>query len=228
MDKKITGYVLSVVGIVNMILLVKLERNIVPFITFLASFAYGIFLLSKEDTPIKTLFDKITSNNQVLSQNNSISPNEPSNVTLKSSKINYIALVTAGLAAVSVFLPWVESSGSSSFGGSITKFSSGGITGIAIGGGIFGLLVALAGGFMAFKNIKFAFIAGALNFLNGLSYMLGWFGAEGGGSYSSSFGGFSARASISVHPQFGLYLFVLASFVFAIFTLKNIKDPKAE
>ncbi|XQP84746.1 MAG: hypothetical protein ACOJUL_02265 [Candidatus Pollutiaquabacter aromativorans] len=79
---------------------------------------------------------------------------------------------------------------------------------------------------MAFKNIKFAFIAGAVNFLNGLGYMLGWFGAGGGASYGSNFGGGSARASVD--PQVGLYLFVLASLVFVIFTLKNLKGEKTE
>ncbi len=141
-------------------------------------------------------------------------------------KLNYIALVAAGLAAIAVFLPWVEATSSASFGGYSSSFSSGGISGISIGGGIFGLLLALAGGFMAFKNIKWAFIAGAINFINGLGYMLGWFGAGGGGSYSSSFGGGSARASVD--PQVGLYLFVLASLVFVIFTLKNLKGEKTE
>lgn len=134
-----------------------------------------------------------------------------------SNNSSKIALAAAGLAAISVFLPWLEVSSSVSFGGYSGSYSSGGISGISIGGGIFGLLVALAGGFMAFKNIKFAFIAGAINFLNGLGYMLGWFGASGG---SSSGGGY-ARASVD--PQIGLYLFVLASLVFAIFTLKNLK-----
>jgi hypothetical protein len=141
-------------------------------------------------------------------------------------KVNYIALIAAGLAAIAVFLPWVEASSSASFGGYSANYSSGGISGISIGGGILGLLVALAGGFMAFKNIKWAFIAGAVNFINGLGYMLGWFGAGGGASYSSSFGGGSARASVD--PQVGLYLFVLASLVFVIFTLKNLKAEKAE
>ena len=142
------------------------------------------------------------------------------------AKLNYTALGAAGLAAISVFLPWVEASSSASFGGYSATYSSGGISGISIGGGGLGLLVALAGGFMAYKNIKFAFIAGAVNFLNGIGYMLGWFSAGGGGSYSSSFGGGSARASVD--PQFGLYLFVLASLVFVVFTLKNLKEEKTE
>ncbi len=226
MDNKTTGYVLSVVGIVNMILFNGISYNIIPFITFLAISAYGIFLLSKEDTPIKTLFDKIKSNKSLNSQNNTSNPIEPSNENLKNSKVNYIALIAAGLAAIAVFLPWVEASSSASFGGYSANYSSGGISGISIGGGIFGLLLALAGGFMAFKNIKWAFIAGAINFINGLGYMLGWFSAGGGGSYSSSYGGGSAKASVD--PQIGLYLFVLASLVFVIFTLKNLKATKAE
>jgi hypothetical protein len=138
-------------------------------------------------------------------------------------KVNYIALGAAGLAAVSVFLPWLEATSSASFMGQSASFSSGGISGISIGGGIFGLLLAIAGGFMAFKHIKWAFVAGAINFLNGLGYMLGWFGASGA-SYSSSYG--SAKASVD--PQIGLFLFVIASLVFVIFTLKNLKSEKAE
>ena len=140
-------------------------------------------------------------------------------------KVNYIAIGAAGLAASSVFLPWLEASSSASFMGQSTSFSSGGISGVSIGGGIFGLLLAIAGGFMAFKHIKLAFVAGAINFLNGLGYMLGWFGA-GGASYSSSYGGVSAKASVD--PQIGLFLFVIASLVFVIFTLKNLKSEKAE
>lgn len=140
------------------------------------------------------------------------------------NKVNYIAISAAVLTAIAVFLPWLEASGSASAGGYSTNFSSGGISGISIAGGIFGLLMALAGGFMAFKNIKWAFVAGAVNFITGLVYMLGWVGA-GGASVSSSVGG--ASASTSVDPQVGLYIFVIASLVFVIFTLKKPKAEKA-
>ncbi|XQP84747.1 MAG: hypothetical protein ACOJUL_02270 [Candidatus Pollutiaquabacter aromativorans] len=53
------------------------------------------------------------------------------------AKLNYIALGAAGLAAISVFLPWVEASSSASFGGYSANYSSGGISGISIGGGMF-------------------------------------------------------------------------------------------
>ena len=86
-------------------------------------------------------------------------------------------------------------------------------------------MIALAGGFMAFKNIKWSFAAGALNFLIGIAHMLGWIGATGGG-YSASYGGGSA--SVKVNPQIGLILFVIASALFVIATLKYLKAPKAE
>jgi len=137
-------------------------------------------------------------------------------------KVNYIALIAAGLTAISVFLPWVEVSSSVSLGGYTSEWSSGGFSGISFANGIIGLLLALAGGWMAFKNIKWAFIAGGVNFLNGLGYMLGWFSNTGSGSYSSNYGSGSA----GVNPLFGLYIFVIASLVFVIFTLKNLKKVK--
>lgn len=140
-------------------------------------------------------------------------------------KVNYIALAATGIAVISVFLPWIEASSSANFMGQSASFSTGGISGISIGGGVFGLLLALAGGFMAFKHMKFSFIAGAINFVNGLGYMLGWFGTSGA-SYSGSYGGVSAKASVD--PQIGLFLFVLASLAFAIFTIKNLKQEKVE
>lgn len=150
---------------------------------------------------------------------NSMSNWQQSNGSSNSS--NKIALAASVIAAISVFLPWIEVSSSASFGGYTGSYSTGSISGISIGGGIFGLLLALAGGFMAFKNMKFAFIAGAINFLNGLGYMLGWFGASGGGSYSSTYGG--GYASANFDPKIGLFLFLLSSLVFAIFTYKNFK-----
>jgi len=226
MNKKYIGYIIGITGLLNIILLYRIERNVIPFLTFLVAIIYGIYLLSKEDTPVKTLFDKLKNYKDNMGKSNDSASKETNIVGSSNQKINYIAIVAASLAAISVFLPWVEASSSASFGGYSSSYSTGGISGISIAGGIFGLLLALAGGFMAFKNIKWAFIAGAINFINGLGYMLGWFGAGGGGSYSSSYGGGSARASIE--PQIGLYLFVLASLVFVIFTLKNLKTEKAE
>ncbi len=138
-------------------------------------------------------------------------------------KTNYIAIITAGLAAVSVFLPWLEASTSASFMGQSASYSSGGIAGISTGGGIWGLLIAIAGGYMALKNIKWAFVAGIVNFITGLGYIVGWFGTKANVSYGSDYG--SARSSVD--PQLGLYLFVIASLVFTVVTLKNLKSGEA-
>jgi len=142
-------------------------------------------------------------------------------------KSNYIALGAAGLAVISVFLPWVEASSSASIGDYSASYSFGGISGIAIGGGVWALLIALAGGFMEYKKVKWTFIAGVINFFIGVSYLFGWSSAGGFNtdvSYTSSFGGGSAQAG--VEPQMGLYLFVLASLVFAITTYKNFKGEQ--
>lgn len=138
-------------------------------------------------------------------------------------KVNYIALAAAGIAAVSVFLPWLEPIGTSSFGGVSSSYSLGEMPGISLGYGGIGLTMAVVGGFMAFKHIKWAFVAGIINVIDGLGYLLGWFNvsAESSYNFSSSFG--NASASTSITPQFGLYLFIIASIVFVIFTVKDLK-----
>jgi hypothetical protein len=138
-------------------------------------------------------------------------------------QINYVALAAAGIAAVSVFLPWLEPSGTSSFGEYSSSYSLGKIPGISLGYGGIGLAMAVVGGFMAFKRIKWAFVAGVINVIDGLGYLLGWFNASAQSNYSinSSFG--NASASASIDPQFGLYLFVIASVVFVLFTIKDVK-----
>jgi hypothetical protein len=221
MNNKTLGYTLSITGILNMIL-ISSDRIVITFLTLLIAFIYGIFLLSKEDTPVKTLFDKLRTYKNNKSQSYDSASKETGIMESSNQKINYIAIVSSGLVVISIFLPWLEVS--SSFSGLGQSFgSSGSISGISISGGMFGVLVSLAGGFMAFKHIKWAFIAGVVNFLNGLGYMIGWFGV-GGFSYSGSAGGVSAKGSID--PQIGLYLFVFSSLIFVIFTLKNLKKRK--
>ncbi len=60
MDKKTIGYVLSVAGFVNLLVLNGgLSYNPIPFLTFLVSFGFGMFLLYKEDTPVRHLWESI-------------------------------------------------------------------------------------------------------------------------------------------------------------------------
>lgn len=135
-------------------------------------------------------------------------------------KINYFAIGAAALAAISVFLPWVGVSMSTSIGGFNSSFQTQGVAGTHFGDAIIGLLIAIGGGFMAFKNIKWSFIAGVINFLIGIAHVFGWIGENGG--FNSSF------AEVSVKPQYGLYIFVLASISFVIATIKYLKTHKIE
>ena len=133
--------------------------------------------------------------------------------------INYLALICAGITAISVFLPWVAVASSASWGGQHVDLSSGGISGISVGGGIFGIIMAIAGGILAYSNKKWASIFGAINFINGVGYAVGWFGINGSSTFSSSFGGGHMEAGVK--PQFGLFIFIITSFLFIIFSLTH-------
>tara|TARA_R110002153_G_scaffold184386_1_gene337547 strand:- start:370 stop:924 length:555 start_codon:yes stop_codon:yes gene_type:complete len=184
MNKKYTGYIIGMAGLLNIILLSSIGRNVIPFLTFLVAIVYGIYLLSKEDTPVKTLFDKLMNNKD----NESGSSNQ---------KINFIAIVAAGFAVISIFLPWLE----------VRRTA----LGITLAPGMVALVVALVSCFMAYRNIKWAFIAGAINFIIGIFTLL-WFTINYG----------------RLEMQIGWYLFMLASLVFGIVTFKNFKSEKAE
>jgi hypothetical protein len=151
------------------------------------------------------------------------SPSNTRNSIRETSKKNEntpLPWIAAGVAAIAVFLPWVEVSSSVAFGSYQSSYSSGGISGIQIPGGIVGLLLTLLGGYMAFKKMKWSFVTGAINLFNGVGYLLGWFGTRG--SFSSSFG--SGSASMGVDAKFGLYLFILASLAFVVLTFRYTKE----
>jgi hypothetical protein len=137
-------------------------------------------------------------------------------------KKNYLALGAAAAAIFAVFLPWIELSGAGSTSEYSTAFQDVHIYGISIGYGIFGLLVILAGAIMAYKNYKWAFTAGIINFITGYGYLHQWFGK--GTHDSANYGDVTSRSSVD--PKFGLYLFIWASLAFMFFTLKNYKPKK--
>ena len=138
------------------------------------------------------------------------------------NKVNYLALGAVALTIISVFLPWLEVTGA---GVSTDEgFQPVIISGISIGYGIIGLLVALAGGYLAYKQSKWTVIAGIVNFINGYGYLHEWFGA--GKHDSANYGDVTSRSSVD--PKFGIYLFIMTSLAFIIFTLKYYKKKKAE
>jgi glycerol-3-phosphate cytidylyltransferase-like family protein len=140
------------------------------------------------------------------------------------NKVNYLALGAVGLAVIAIFSPWVEVSGAGSPSDVSESFQPVIISGISMGFGIFGLLVALVGGYLAYKENKWTFLAGIVNFINGYGYLHEWFGAST--RDSGNYGDVTSRSSVD--PKFGIYLFILASLLFIVFTLKNYKLKKTE
>ena len=143
--------------------------------------------------------------------------NKKNSTTINKSNLNYPALITSILIIISVFMPWVEASCSASFMGQSANFTSGS-TGINFADGIFGILIAIIGGIMAYNRIKWTFLAGLLNSLVGIAHIFGWFRS----GYSSSYG--SASVNASIQPQIGLILFVLFSLIFLIFTIRYVSN----
>lgn len=139
-------------------------------------------------------------------------------------KVNYLALGAVILTLISVFSPWVEvyAAGlTSDLTDSIQPLI---VHGISIGYGIFGMLVALLGGFLVYKEFKWTFVAGIVNFIDGYGYLHEWFGS--GTHDSANYGDVTSRSAVD--PRFGLYLFIIASLAFIIFTLKYYKLKKTE
>jgi len=140
------------------------------------------------------------------------------------NKLNYLALGAVAITLISVFSPWLEVSDSVNSTDLSNSFEPVIIHGISIGYGIFGFLVALLGGYLVYKEFKWTFVTGIVNFINGYGYLHEWFGA---GTHDSGNYGDVTSQSI-VDPKFGIYLFILASLAFIIFTLKYYKFKKTE
>jgi len=130
--------------------------------------------------------------------------------SLGNPKINYFGIVSAIIMAISIFLPWIKGSSSASFMGHSASYSTGGISGISLAGGILALLITIAGAILLYKQIKWAFLGGILNLLTGISYLTGLLGS----SNSISGSGFSGHSSID--PQFGLIIFCISAILFTI------------
>jgi len=140
------------------------------------------------------------------------------------NKENYPALGAVVLTVISLFLPWVEVS----VAGGVSDLTAAPqlitVSGISIGYGLIGLLVILLGGFLAYKEYKWAFVAGIINVIDGYGYLKGWFGAST--HDSGNYGDISSKSSIDYKS--GLYLFIIASVAFLFITLKKYKAKSTE
>jgi len=136
------------------------------------------------------------------------------------NKINYLALGAVAITLFAVFSPWLEVSDSGNPSGE--SFEPVIIHGISMGYGIFGMLIALIGGFLVYKENKWTFVAGIVNFINGYGYLHEWFGK--GTHDSGNYGDVTSRSV--VEPKFGIYLFIFATLAFIVLTLKYYKMKK--
>jgi hypothetical protein len=161
------------------------------------------------------------SNNNTMKEsdrNTSFSPTI--NFQKPKSNANYSAIVFAAIMAISVFLPWAELSGSASFGGYSSNYSSGGLSGInIIGYGVVGLIMAVIGGGLAITGTKWASIFGFINLFDGIGYAFGWFNAHFEANSNSTYGDY--HATVGVDTKYGLYLFIISSFIFVILSLSH-------
>ena len=130
---------------------------------------------------------------------------------------NILGLVVAIIMVISCFCPWVESSVTGSAGGYSSSFSSGGMTGIMLGYGMFGVILGVVGAVLAWIGFKFALVVGVVGLLDGIALIVGW------GSTGTSYSGSGYSGSVSVDPLWGLFLFVGASLIYTLVTIKQLK-----
>lgn len=123
-------------------------------------------------------------------------------------------IILAGIMAISVFLPWIKLSLERIPYPDLYWDGSGSVfVGTELTSGIFGLLVALGGGFMAYKKHKWTAAAGVINLWIGIAQISGWIS-------------FQAGPMVNVSSHIGLYLFTIVAFLFTNITMKWSDEGK--
>lgn len=135
------------------------------------------------------------------------------------SNLQLVALIACAIMAVSCFLPWAEINSSSDILGVSASYSQK-ASGIKTGAGIIVLTIALIGAIITFLRPRLVTIAGILNLMIGLFYMIG-LEKE---SYSISTGYGHANAGTGM----GLYLLIVSSIVSTIIGFVILKRPEAK
>lgn len=126
-----------------------------------------------------------------------------------------MAVTAAIFMMVAVFLPWMGSTAQYSAAGLSGRYSADGFSGydlskIGIGKADVTILISVAGLVLLFTAKKAAPAAGAVNLLIGGKVALDMFDT----GFSSSMPGLSGK--LSIHPGYGLWLFLLSAGAFAI------------
>lgn len=139
-----------------------------------------------------------------------------------SRRLIKLGTIAGIVMVISVFLPWVEGSASSSVMGYSSSFSTGRLPGTSLWYGWMAISLGVLGVFFVHKEYKFSIIIGVIAILDAIALISGWL------SFDTSISGNGFSAQSGLQPLAGLYIFALASVIYLIATLKYIKGNSTE
>jgi hypothetical protein len=182
------------------------------------------FAKANESNSIKSnIFENTFQNKNSTSVDNYETENNNDYNTPHNRDQNYFALAAAAAMAIAVFLPWFTATCTTNILGVNNSFTSPAISGIDIKGGIAGLILAASGGLLTYLRISGPLLIGLINLIIGVGYILGWFTNIDTNAFSSSisYGDYSAKFSIDLNPQIGIYIFIASSILFIVASFKS-------
>ena len=142
----------------------------------------------------------------------------------KSKGINIVAIIFGVLSILSVFLPWVKghSSGSVSALGHdySSSFSSGAISGIVAGEGMFALVLLAVGIILNFKGNRISFAFGVAAFLMTIVFYMRMQSA------GSSVSGYGVSGSFRMDVQEGWIASLISTLLYSLFSTFNVTQRK--
>lgn len=128
------------------------------------------------------------------------------------------------LSLTFLLMPWLETTEMSIGEYSMTAITHQ-IIGISTLWGILAALIALAGGWLAWKRNRYAFLSGLLNSLIGLGFLAGWLGSDSPKTTALMEGLGETGAS---EIKTGLYLFISSALLFLIFSIFLFRKQKKQ
>lgn len=217
MDKTRLGYILFFGGLLN-IIFALFESAFLAVVTFIAAIGYGLYILVNEETVFKKALENVKSYKP--KEKTGESNTNSGSVFLPITKPNYVSLGGCIVALISLFLPWVEYKASASGTGIGYSSASANIMGISTDVGIPALLLVVLTIVMCYKRFKYSSALGLLLLLVGLSIIFIYDGSNST-SYNASYGGYSASASSKFEGAFGWPVYLVASLVVLVSTIKD-------
>ena len=213
MNPKNIAYILISYGILSFIFTVN-ENGIPLILGSLFLLGLGLYLLYQTEPKFKAILHS----KKLTSLQGSLGVQDNRDLF---SQLPLIPLIASFLLLVSLFLPWMAAKASimaktqKSPAIGLFDYDDSIVPTLLI-------VIALAAAFLAFKKVKFAFTVGLLVLLIGIAYLAGWLGRGAGGT--GNYGAFGVDVELSLAPQAGLYLLIIASLVYSATTFKFLRS----